>query len=116
MKCPSCGSTDVRLSKRRRAAAPVLRLFGYRRYRCRTCWHGFWHVAGASVPERTAEAGRPNARSRYFRRRRRLLIIEAVLFLVMLVIFVVAIRYFVNRRTDGSEAAPRPPGRILENG
>jgi hypothetical protein len=41
-RCPACGSTDVRRSRRRASVEALMLLFFFRPYRCRLCnWRFF---------------------------------------------------------------------------
>ena len=96
MKCPSCGGLDVRASKRNPRFSFFYQARGYERYRCRSCRHAFWGKPPASVDEsirRKRQRGWSGSIQSQARRR----VIEVAVFITMLLIFVMAIRYLINK-------------------
>ncbi len=104
MKCPSCGSLDVRLSKRQPLFAFVRTLQGFERYRCRGCRHAYWEKPPKNDEERIRRK-RQRAWGSFIQTRNRRGLIEIALFIAMLVIFFVAIRYLVTKTGEGSPPA-----------
>lgn len=104
MKCPSCGGPDVRVSKRQPRFSFFYQAQGYERYRCRDCRHAFWEKPPASPDERIRrkrQRGWSDAIQSQARRR----VIEIALFVTMLVIFVMAIRYIINKSDSPAPAS-----------
>jgi hypothetical protein len=104
MKCPSCGGPDVRVSKRNPRFSFFYQAQGYERYRCRGCRHAFWEKPPASPDERIRrkrQRGWSDAIQSQARRR----VIEIALFVTMLVIFVMAIRYIINKSDSPAPAS-----------
>jgi hypothetical protein len=96
MKCPSCDGLDVRLSKRNPRFSFFYQARGYERYRCRACRHAFWGKPPANADEsnrRKRQRGWSGSIQSQGRRR----VIEIAVFITMLMVFVMAIRYFINR-------------------
>lgn len=116
MKCPSCGSLDVRASKRQPAFAFIHTIQGFERYRCRACRDGFWEKSPKSDDERMRRK-RQRAWGSFIQSKRRRGVIEVLLFLTMLAIFFVTIKYLVSKTEGPSQSpaglllVPPPPGR-----
>jgi hypothetical protein len=104
MKCPSCGSLDVRLSKRQPPFGFVYTLQGFERYRCRGCRHAYWEKPPKNDEERIRRK-RQRAWGSFIQSRNRRSLIELALFIAMLVIFFVTIRYLVTKTGEGSPPA-----------
>ncbi|MGA7411944.1 MAG: hypothetical protein WBW33_15810 [Bryobacteraceae bacterium] len=107
MKCPSCGGLDIRVSKRSPRFSFLYEVRGYERYRCRGCRHAFWDKPPANTDEsirRKRQRGWSGSIQSQARRR----VIEIAVFVTMLLIFVMAIRYFINKGDS-----PSPAGLLL---
>jgi hypothetical protein len=103
MKCSSCGSFDVRLSKRHSTFSFFNQIKGLERYRCRECRHSFWEKPPSSNSEKIRRK-RARAWSPFFQTRGRRAFIEVTLFVAMLVVFFFTIRYLVSKS--------EPPGPV----
>ncbi len=107
MKCPSCGGLDIRVSKRHPTFSFLYEARGYERYRCRDCRHAFWEKPPVNAEEgirRKRQRGWSGSIQSQARRR----VIEIALFVTMLVIFVMAIRYLINKSDSPSPAGFLP--------
>ncbi len=102
MKCPSCGSLDVRVSKRSPRFSFLNHARGYERYRCRECRRAFWQKPPVNLDERTRRK-RQRGWSHTIRSQSRRRTVEVAIFVAMLLIFVLTIRYLINR---GDAPAP----------
>src|SRR5271165_3570352 len=102
MKCPSCGGLDVRVSKRSPRLSFLYKAGGYERYRCRECRRAFWEKPPANTDEQVRRK-RQRGWSHSLQTRARRRTIEIALFVTMLLIFVLAIRYLINK---GDTAGP----------
>jgi hypothetical protein len=109
MKCPSCGTPDVRPSKRQHSFAFLRTVRGFERYRCRECRHAFWAKPPKDNDERIRRK-RQRAWGAFIQSKRRRNFFEITLFIAMLVIFFVTIRYLVNKTGEGSQS---PSGILL---
>ncbi len=96
MKCPSCGGLDIRLSRRSPRFSFFYEVRGYERYRCRECRRAFWGKPADDLDERTRRT-RQRGWSRAIRTQGRRRTIEIAIFITMLMIFVLAIRYIINK-------------------
>lgn len=102
MKCPSCGSDDVRRSRRKSLIAFLQRWRGLRRYRCRECRRTFYSqlppgereiAIQRSLRARKHRAAPPDPpKQQRFRRRAT----ELFLFLCLVVIFYAALKYLAH--------------------
>jgi hypothetical protein len=102
LTCPSCGSENVRRSRRRSLFGILQRWRGLRRYRCRECRRTFYSQLSPVEREinmqwerrvrerRAAHSDPPN------RQRRRLHATELILFLCLVVIFYAALKYLAK--------------------
>jgi len=110
--CPSCGSYDVRPSRKESRWEFVLEWLNLHRFRCRECRRSF----AAPLPRAERDALRKSGRIRKKRTkgwksltqgRAQRRGIEIVLFLGMLLLFYLAFNWIVSR--DGSGIFSRPP-------
>jgi hypothetical protein len=104
MKCPSCSGLDLRVSKRHPRFSFLYEARGYERYRCRSCRHAFWEKPPANSDESTRRK-RQRGWSSSIQSQARRRVIEVAIFVIMLLIFVMAIRYMINKGD-----APSPAG------
>lgn len=105
MTCPSCGSPNVRVSKRNPTFAFIHQMQGLERFRCRECRNAFWDKPPKNDDEERIRRKRQRAWGSFIQSRRRRGLIEITLFIAMLLIFFVTIRYLVNK-TEGPSQAP----------
>lgn len=101
-KCPTCGSEEVRRSRRKSLLSMVQRWRGLRRYRCRECRHVFYnqlspgeHEVSLQRSQRLRErlAARSKRSNKHTLRRRAT---ELLLFLCLVVIFYAALKYLAR--------------------
>jgi hypothetical protein len=95
---------DVRVSKRRPRFSFLYEVRSFERYRCRECRRAFWGKLAVN-PEERARRKRQRGWSHALQTQGRRRTIEIALFITMLLFFVMAIRYLINRSD-----APTPAG------
>ncbi len=102
IKCPSCGSEDVRRSRKKSLLGIVHRWRGLRRYRCRECRRTFYNHLPPGERELSVQRSLRAQRQRAAppdtpkQRRIRRHATELLLFLCLVVIFYAALKYLAQ--------------------
>lgn len=94
MKCPRCGSADLRRSRRERWTDSIFLSFGKRAYRCRRC-NARFHTAKSPAPHKAISPKRPHNTEHYPKRVRGHLIGAAALTAV-LILFLLFLLYLTG--------------------
>ncbi len=111
MKCPKCGSTELRKSRHGKLSDVVQALFGRNAYRCRSCRVRFHTAESLESPGSASRDGAGPRRqhhkrkrlSRGFRRR----LVEVAVFVLMLIVFLVFLRYLTREQAPAAEPESR---------
>jgi hypothetical protein len=102
LTCPTCGSDNVRRSRRRSIVGLLQRWRGLRRYRCRECRRTFYsQLSPAESQSNGIRARRTREHRRiqpspYKERSLRRRATELILFLCLVVIFYAALKYLAR--------------------
>jgi DNA-directed RNA polymerase subunit RPC12/RpoP len=102
MKCPTCGSENVRASQRSSIKDVFFRAAAQQAYRCRDCRARFYLAEN--------KADRHHASGQRSRKKRKRKLVEIAIFVAMLAIFLLFLRYLTQER------APRGDGAVFVTG
>ena len=117
MVCPSCGSTNIRTSRRAFMTDKLHRAIGREAVRCRACRHRFYvSKSGTAVELPKAQSSRKRKShklSSSARRRRTRKIVTASIFALAFIIFLVFLRYITADRNISNQP-PTGPVSLME--